>query len=411
LVEESSKKRRDVDIKTSIIQYGAIGALNFALGPFFMVIIILFFVPRVIQGTMSIGTLLVFFEYSRQLFEPIMAIAENIRGIQQAFVSVDRIFSILDLETEVPQRNQSLPQVYPQQLYQTQLLGEPSPIPPGSAITVPARADTDAVAAPGLAVTTGSAVTTRFVAAPEIEFSHVWFAYSGEDWILQDVSFHIPRGSTTALVGPSGSGKTTTIGLLCGFYKPQRGRILINGTDLADLDLQVWRSSIGLVLQDVYLFPGSVLENIRLYNDDISEQRVWEALQTVHAADLVEGLPAGIYSELRERGGNVSSGEKQLLSFARALAINPSLIILDEATASVDIRTERKIHESMEQLVSGRTALIVAHRLSSIQKADQILYFTDGEIAARGKHQELLTRFAPYAELVRLQFLDRKEEL
>ncbi|WP_304224378.1 ABC transporter ATP-binding protein [Gracilinema caldarium] len=353
-VDESSRKRRDVDVKSSMLQYGIMGALNFSLGPLFMVLIILFFVPQVVQGALTVGTLLVFFEYSRRIFEPLMAIAENIRGIQQARVSLDRIFTILDLEPETASRLE----------------------------------ESDGV--------------IHF--EHEIEFRHVWFAYKGEDWVLKDVSFTIKRGETIAVVGASGSGKSTTIGLLCGFYRPQRGEILIDGQNLAAIDLSRWRRSIGLVLQDVYLFPGSILENIRLYDDSVGEEHIWQALEAVHGADFVRDLPMGLASELRERGGNISAGEKQLLSFARALAFNPQLIILDEATASVDVRTERKIHESMQALFSGRTALVVAHRLSSIQSADCILFFKDGQIVQRGRHEELLAGFPPYAELVRLQF-------
>ena len=216
----------------------------------------------------------------------------------------------------------------------------------------------------------------------------------------------MPLGSTTALVGPSGSGKTTTVGLLCRFYQPQRGQILVDGRPLEDFDLALWRRMIGLVLQDSYLFPGTVLENVRVYDDELSEDRVRGALATAQAADFVESLPGGIGAELRERGANISAGEKQLLSFARAIAFDPHIVVLDEATASIDVKTERKIKECMDRLLKGRTALIVAHRLSSVMGAEQILYFKDGRIVARGRHDQLLAAFADYAELVRLQFLD-----
>lgn len=353
-VDESSRFRRDVDVKSSLLQYSVMGVLNFSLGPLFMVLIIIFFVPQVVGGKLTLGTLLVFFEYSRRIFEPLMGIAENIRGIQQARASLDRIFTILDLESETAGRTES----------------------PDGAIMF----------------------------QHEIEFRQVWFAYKGEDWVLKDVSFTLKRGQTLAVVGPSGSGKSTTISLICGFYRPQKGQILIDGRDLAGLDLTRWRRNIGLVLQEVYLFPGSVLENIRLYDEAITEEQTWQALAAVHAEDFVRTLPAGLESTLRERGNNISAGEKQLLSFARALAFNPQLVILDEATANVDVQTERKIHESMRVLFEGRTAILVAHRLSSIQSADCILFFKDGQIVQRGRHEELLAGFPPYAELVRLQF-------
>ncbi len=358
-VDECSRQRRDVDVKTSMLQYGIMGALNFSLGPLFMVLIIIMFVPQVVTGALTMGTLLVFFEYSRRIFEPIMAIAENIRGIQQARVSLDRIFTILDLEPETATLQQS----------------------------------------------TEAPINFE----EKIEFRHVWFAYKDENWVLKDVSFTIQRGETLAVVGASGSGKSTTIGLLCGFYRPQKGEILVDGRNLADLNLPLWRRNIGLVLQDVYLFPGSVLENIRLYDDAIGEKQIWEALEAVHGSDFVRALPAGLLSPLNERGGNISAGEKQLLSFARALAFDPQLVILDEATASVDVQTERKIHESMQVLFAGRTAGVVAHRLSSIQNADCILFFKDGQIVQRGKHEELLAQCPPYAELVRLQFPNLEE--
>jgi ATP-binding cassette subfamily B protein len=195
------------------------------------------------------------------------------------------------------------------------------------------------------------------------------------------------------------------VALLCRFYEPQKGEILVDGLPLASLDLEAWRRKIGLVLQDVYLFPGSVLENVRVYDDRISAASVESALATVQAKDLVARLPGGLDAVIRERGGNISAGEKQLLSFARAVAFSPEIVVLDEATASIDVKTERKIKESMDRLLSGRTAVIVAHRLSSVLNADQILFFKDGRVAARGRHAELIGSFPEYAELVRLQLL------
>ncbi|HPD80407.1 MAG TPA: ATP-binding cassette domain-containing protein, partial [Spirochaetales bacterium] len=182
--------------------------------------------------------------------------------------------------------------------------------------------------------------------------------------------------------------------------------ILVDGVRLESLDLHEWRKHIGLVLQDIYLFPGTVLENVRVYNDKFTELDVFKALETVHADDFVRRLPHGAYTELAERGGNLSMGEKQLISFARAVVFNADIIIMDEATASVDVVTEKKIQRSMKDLLKGRTAIIVAHRLSSILTADEILFFKNGKIAARGKHHELLAEYPEYEELVRLQFPD-----
>ncbi|MCE1206804.1 MAG: ATP-binding cassette domain-containing protein, partial [Spirochaetia bacterium] len=231
------------------------------------------------------------------------------------------------------------------------------------------------------------------------------FAYKDEDWVLKDVSFSIQKGKMTAVVGASGSGKSTTVSLLCGFYHPQKGRITIDGKPFSSLNLVEWRKKIGLVLQDVYLFPGSVFENVRIYNDEIPESEVRSALARVHAEDSVQKLPSGIATNLWERGGNLSAGEKQLLAFARAIVVNPEIAILDEATSNIDMETEQKIKASLEILLKGRTSLIVAHRLSSILNADQILFFSEGKILARGTHQELYENLPAYRLLVEQQFL------
>ena len=352
-LDREAKAKRDNDVKSSMLEYSAMSGLGFLIGPAFMAAVVIFISPGILAGSLTIGTLLVFLEYGRRLFDPLMQIAENIRSIQQARVSMQRIYDILNLPSE------------------------PS----------------------------GKMLDVRFES--KIEFRNIWFRYKNgeDDWVLKDVSFTIPHGSTTALVGPSGSGKTTIVSLLCRFYEPERGEILVDGLPLKDLDLQTWRRKIGLVLQDVYLFPGSVLENVRVYDDGIAKGKVEASLETVQAADLVAKLPAGLDSEIRERGSNISGGEKQLLSFARAVAFGPEIVVLDEATASIDVKTERKIKDGMATLLEGRTAIIVAHRLSSILNADEILFFKDGRIAARGKHKELVAGFPEYAELVRLQLL------
>jgi ATP-binding cassette subfamily B protein len=208
-------------------------------------------------------------------------------------------------------------------------------------------------------------------------------------------------------VGSSGSGKSTMVGLVCGFYRPQKGAVYVDGVPLDRIALGDWRRKTGLVLQDVYLFPGSVLENVRVYDDAISEARVRDAIGNVRASAMVEALPDGIQANLWERGGNLSAGEKQLLSFARALAADPELVILDEATSSIDMDTEEKIRASLDMLLKGRTSLIVAHRLSSILGADQILYFCEGRIAAHGTHAELLESCSDYRLLVEQQFLGK----
>jgi len=351
-LEKASKEKRDAEIKAGMIEYSTMGLFNFLGGPLLIVLIVRLVAPSVFAGALTVGTLLVFIEYGVRLFEPLMSIGENIRGIQQARVALGRVFGILDLPSE------------------------------------PA----------------GKGRAPRF--QREIAFTNVSFSYKTGEPVLDDVSFTIRKGQTVALVGPSGSGKTTSVSLLCGFYRPDSGSILVDGVPLDELELRAWRRMLGLVLQDVYLFPGSVLENVRVYDEDLGADDAERALRTVHADGFVSRLPEGLATTLHERGANLSMGEKQLLSFARAVAFDAELVIMDEATASVDVATERRIQGSLDVLLEGRTALIVAHRLSSILKADSILFFKDGRIVARGTHEELVEALPEYRELVRLQFPD-----
>jgi len=296
-----------------------------------------------------------FLEYIRQMFVPIMQLSEQLSFIQRGLISVERVFGILET--------------------------------PPSVVDGPADAS-------GLSFNR------------EIAFENVWFAYESEHWILRDVSFTIPKGQKVAFVGTSGGGKSTIINLLLRFYDPQKGRITVDGRDIRDFPVKAWRSLIGLVLQDVFLFPGTVADNLRVFDKAVSLDRVKEIAAVAKADEVVEKLPNKYEGELTERGANLSVGERQLMSFARALVYNPPLLVLDEATSSVDPYTERMLQEALDRLLKGRTAVIVAHRLSTILNADRIMLIHDGSVAESGKHQELLTLDGLYAKLFRLQFAD-----
>ena len=357
-VEKASLAKKKVEVHTQVIEYGSQSIFSFLVNVVFIIIVILVSAPKIIAGTLTVGILIVFIQYIYQLVWPLMQISENVMQIQRSFASLKRILELTELPTED---------------------------------------DTY----------TGTKIP---VFEQEIKLENVWFAYKEGEWVLKDISFTIPKGKKIALVGPSGSGKTTTVSLLCGFYPVEKGRILIDGVPLSEMDFREWRKKIGLILQDVYLFPGSILENVRVYNDQISEDKVQKAISIVQLDDFIKKLPEGINAELDERGQNISQGEKQLISFARALAFEAEIIIMDEATASIDPQTEAKIQRSMENLLSGKTALVVAHRLTSVLDADEILYFSDGRITARGKHNELLQTSPEYQKLVELQMLRVQDE-
>jgi len=357
-VEKASLAKKKVEVHTQIIEYGSQSIFSFIINVVFIIIVILVSAPKIIAGTLTVGILIVFIQYIYQLVWPLMQISENVMQIQRSFASLKRILELTELPTEDD-------------------------------------------------IFTGTQLP---VFEHEIKFENVWFAYKENEWILKDVSFTIPKGKKIALVGPSGSGKTTTVSLLCGFYPVEKGSILIDGVPLSEMNFRDWRKKIGLILQDVYLFPGSILENVRVYNDQIDEDKVQKAISIVQLDEFIRKLPEGINAELAERGQNISQGEKQLISFARALAFEAEIIIMDEATASIDPQTEAKIQRSMDNLLAGKTALIVAHRLTSVLDADEILYFSEGRITARGKHNELLQKSPEYQKLVELQMLKVQDE-
>jgi ATP-binding cassette, subfamily B, multidrug efflux pump len=308
--------------------------------------------------------LVAFFQYGMRFFRPIQDLSEKYNILQGAMAASERIFRLLDTKPGVVS-------------------------PP---------------------------VTASFPEGPvDIEFDHVWFAYNGEDWVLRDVSFRAAPGETVAVVGHTGAGKTTLTNLLLRFYDVQQGAIRIGGIDIREFDLIDLRRHFGVVLQDPYLFTGTVESNIRLGTHEISGREVREAAEQVNLLDFIEELPEQFDTPVRERGNGFSTGQKQLISFARALAHNPRILILDEATSSVDTETELRVREALTKLVEGRTSLVIAHRLSTIQRADRIIVMHKTQLREMGTHQELLARHGIYWKLYQLQYkeqeIERREEL
>jgi len=301
-----------------------------------------------LAGGLTVGTLVMFLNYITQFFGPFFHLAEQLGSIQRAVAGAARIRSLLGQTSDIV-----------------------SPAQP-----VPWRRLTES-----------------------IEFRGVWHAYQNEEWVLRDVSFRVPVGQRWALVGATGGGKSSIISLLLRFYDPARGQIFFDAINIRDLELSALRAAVSLVLQDTVLFPMSILENIRLEDPRISEEQVWRALEVIGADEFVRRLPDGIGYELREGGRNLSMGERQLLSFARALVFDPQILILDEATAAVDPLAERQIQRAMNALLTGRTSLLIAHRLLTIQDCDNILVIDNGQIVEQGTHQKLLELGGRYAHL------------
>jgi ATP-binding cassette, subfamily B, multidrug efflux pump len=318
---------------------------------------------RILNNTLTLGVLIEFTMYAQRFFRPIQDLSEKFNILQSAMAASERIFKLLD---------------------------EP--------ITIDSNPDAKQLVSP----------------RGEIEFRNVWFSYKNvpepadEDWVLRDVSFRIAPGESFAIVGHTGAGKTTLISLLLRFYDIQRGQILLDGVDIRLLNLQELRKQFGIVLQDPFLFSGTIESNVRLGTPGISRSDVEHALDEVGLGDYIRSLPQGVGAEVNERGSTLSVGQRQLISFARALAHNPRFLILDEATSSVDTKTELQIREAVSRLLSGRTALVIAHRLSTIQHADRILVFHKGRLREEGAHQELLAQRGIYFRLYQLQYKEQE---
>ncbi len=305
----------------------------------------------IIEGAISFGSVYMFINYSGKFFQPIMNLTEMYNTVQSSLVSSDRIETLLKKKPEEEQ-NDNIE------------LGE---------------------------------------IKGEIEFRNVWFAYVEENWVLKDVSFKVKPGEKIAIVGTTGAGKTTIISLILGFYKHQKGQILIDGIPLSKINIRELRKAVGTVRQDVFLFKGDIETNIRLYND-ISREKVIEAAQTVNASKFIDLLPNKYEEPVNQRGTTLSEGQRQLLSFARALVMNPKILVLDEATSSVDANTEALIQDGMEKLMEGRTSITIAHRLSTIKNADRIMFLHHGRVAESGSHAELMEHGKLYYELYSIQY-------
>lgn len=326
----------------------------YALG---LALLIWFGGGEVLRGSIEFGVLFAFVNYLEQFFRPINDLTEKYNILQSAMASSERLFVILDTEPSIKEVAEPLP------------LGE---------------------------------------VKGKIEFRNVWFAYNEPEWVLRDVSFVIEAGKTAAFVGATGAGKSTIINLLTRFYDIQKGQIFIDGKDIKALSKEELRSSVGLVLQDVFLFTGTIADNIRLNRKDISLSRIEEIARYVNAYTFIERLPQKLQEPVMERGATLSAGQRQLLSFARALAFDPSILILDEATANIDTETEELIQDALPRLFSNRTSIVVAHRLSTIQDADTIIVLHKGKVRESGTHQDLLKLEGLYYNLYLLQY---KEEL
>ena len=307
---------------------------------------------EVLDGAISIGTLYIFSQYIQQFFDPIQELAEQFSTLQSSIASAEKIFTILAEEPQV--KEDENPVVLPK------VLGR-------------------------------------------IEFDHVWFAYDGEHYVLRDVSFVIEPGEKVAFVGATGAGKSSILNLIGRYYDIQKGHIYIDGIDIRKLSKKQLRSAIGQMQQDVFIFEGDVAGNIRLNDNEITDEQIKKAAEYVNASHFIEKLPNGYHEPVTERGATFSAGERQLLSFARTLAHNPSILVMDEATANIDTETEILIQEALEKLMDGRTTIMVAHRLSTIQHADCIMVMHKGCICERGTHQELLEQDGVYRKLYELQ--------
>ncbi len=363
--EEFQQINRDhmLAFKDSITAYGWFYPVVEFLGMLALALLLAYGGIRIRHGALTLGILVAFLQYGLRFFRPIQDLSEKYNILQGAMAASERIFRLLDTKASI--------------------VSPPDPV----------------------AFPSGSL---------EIEFDHVWFAYQDEDWVLRDISFKVAAGETVAVVGHTGAGKTTLTNLLLRFYDVQRGAIKIAGIDIRNFDLIELRRQFSIVLQDPYLFTGTIESNIKLGSERVTPGAVRNAASQVNLLDFVQELPEGFDSPVRERGNGFSTGQKQLIGFARALAHDPRILILDEATSSVDTETEIRVREALSRMVSGRTSLIIAHRLSTIQSADRIFVMHKAQLRESGTHRELLAQRGIYWKLYQLQYkdqeIDRRQE-
>jgi ATP-binding cassette subfamily B protein len=343
--------------KDSILAYSWFFPAIQLLGSIAIALIIWYGGGRVIQNEMTLGALVAFIQYSQRFFRPIADMSEKYNILQSAMASSERVFALLDTPVSI--------------------------VSPEGGTRLDGKVE------------------------GRIEVRNLWFAYADEDWVLRDVSFVVNKGESVAIVGHTGAGKTTIASLLTRFYDVQKGEILLDGRNIQSLDLRYLRKAFAIVLQDVFLFSGTIESNIRL-GSDIPRERILQAARDVNLMPFIESLPDGLQHEVHERGASLSAGQRQLLAFARALAHNPQVLVLDEATSSVDTETEMKIRSAIERLMQGRTSIIIAHRLSTIQKCDKILVMHKGRVRESGSHQELLAARGIYYKLYQLQYKDQE---
>ena len=335
-----------------MLMYAVFRPLIYILSILSLMIVLWFGSKNVFDEIISVGTLYIFSNYIRSFFDPIQELAEQFSTLQSSIASAEKIFTVMDEDEFIPD------------------------------VENPKQPDK---------------ITGK------IEFDHVWFAYDGENYVLKDVSFVINPGEKVAFVGATGAGKSSILNLIGRYYDIQKGHIYIDGIDIRQLSKKQLRSAIGQMQQDVFIFEGDVAYNIRLNDDDITDAQVKAAAEYVNASHFIEKLPQGYHEPVTERGATFSAGERQLLSFARTLAHNPSILVMDEATANIDTETEILIQEALEKLMDGRTTIMVAHRLSTIQHADCIMVMHKGRICERGTHRELLEQDGIYRKLYELQ--------